>query len=99
MQLLYTIRIVYILIPVLHFFEAYSGDDTCIFAGRSTRIKPYDRFSFGHCAVLLSECKIRLAASKHLRQVLQKSPPVLAASVDGSYSGHQSATSRQAAPP
>src|SRR5437588_11220113 len=99
MQLPYTIRIVYVLVPVVHFFEAYSGDDTCIFAGRSRRIKPSDRFSFGHCAVLLSECKIRLAASKHLRQALQKSSPVPAASADGRYPGDQSATAHRPAPP
>src|SRR5207248_8641914 len=99
MQFLYIIGIVYVPVPVVHFFEAHSGDDPCIFAGRSTKIKPGDRFSFGHCAALLSECRFRLAASKQPRQVLQKSPPVPAASLDGTSPGDQSATAHQPAPP
>src|SRR5438132_8823005 len=99
MQFSYIIGIVYVLVPVVHFFEAYSGDNTCIFAGWSTRIKSCDRFSFGHCAVLLSECKIRLAASKHLRQVLQRNLPVPVASAGGRYPGDQSATPHRPAPP
>src|SRR5216684_6623483 len=99
MQFSYIIGIVYVPAPVVHFFEAHSGDDTCIFAGRSTRMKPGDRFSFCHCAALLSECRFRLAASKHPHQVLQKSPPVPAASVGGRSPGDQPATAHQPAPP